>query len=192
MERQADAFRAFLSSVLQWSHGILAMESWEAYNRVQSGMKASMEPWHFSHGEIEHVRPIAQFMVMLQWSHGILAMESTLRLILSSDFASLQWSHGILAMESKRRSEAAYGTPMLQWSHGILAMESRKGLHQFINAENASMEPWHFSHGENIVSVALDYGRKASMEPWHFSHGEPGHGTRRKKRGRRFNGAMAF
>ena len=36
----------------------------------------------------------------------------------------------------------------------------------------ASMEPWHFSHGEMSLDLALVTDTDASMEPWHFSHGE--------------------
>ena len=38
----------------------------------------------------------------------------------------------------------------------------------------ASMEPWHFSHGEDPFPAAKRRGLIASMEPWHFSHGESG------------------
>ena len=41
---------------LQWSHGILAMESnRETVCSLVAG-SASMEPWHFSHGEFPSVR----------------------------------------------------------------------------------------------------------------------------------------
>ena len=56
----------------------------------------------------------------------------------------------------------------------------------------ASMEPWHFSHGEVAGRQGFHGVVEASMEPWHFSHGELGvceHGARQ---GHRFNGAMAF
>ena len=36
---------------------------------------ASMEPWHFSHGEIAYATATIA-TEPLQWSHGILAMES--------------------------------------------------------------------------------------------------------------------
>ena len=80
----------------------------------------------------------------------------------------------------------------------------------------ASMEPWHFSHGEpdgpfqRTASVALQWSHgilameriaavgpkdprlRASMEPWHFSHGELGAAWPNPKPRGRFNGAMAF
>ena len=37
----------------------------------------------------------------------------------------------------------------------------------------ASMEPWHFSHGEWLQVDHHRTNNHASMEPWHFSHGEP-------------------
>ena len=40
-----------LQQALQWSHGILAMESQvNQFHHLPPGA-ASMEPWHFSHGE---------------------------------------------------------------------------------------------------------------------------------------------
>ena len=99
-------------------------------------------------------------------------------------------------MES-RRNVAQEDTPEgLQWSHGILAMESCEFPYQNIQHDTASMEPWHFSHGEPQCRLlglpphmlqwshgilAMESPRRtacapmtagASMEPWHFSHGE--------------------
>ena len=64
--------------MLQWSHGILAMES-------------------------GYVDAVAADTELLQWSHGILAMESVFGNTRSETGAALlQWSHGILAMERCR------------------------------------------------------------------------------------------
>ena len=35
---------------LQWSHGILAMDSLRSKLALGFDLPASMEPWHFSHG----------------------------------------------------------------------------------------------------------------------------------------------
>ena len=62
--------------LLQWSHGILAMESMLNAAGTSHQTYASMEPWHFSHGEeVCNNWPIRRVQ-WLQWSHGILAMES--------------------------------------------------------------------------------------------------------------------
>ena len=58
-----------------------------------------MEPWHFSHGEVDNQGIPVMLVVVLQWSHGILAMERTLFGKIGSLYDALQWSHGILAME---------------------------------------------------------------------------------------------
>ena len=84
-----------------------------------------MEPWHFSHGEIAGANCLVDRWGKLQWSHGILAMES--------------------AMTGEYPTKPL---PMLQWSHGILAMERRGSVGQLADYVAASMEPWHFSHGE--------------------------------------------
>ena len=41
-----------------------------------------------------------------------------------------------------------------------------------VGALAASMEPWHFSHGEQADLSLFGWEERASMEPWHFSHGE--------------------
>ena len=38
------------SNWLQWSHGILAMDSLDRIYAKLEELVASMEPWHFSHG----------------------------------------------------------------------------------------------------------------------------------------------
>ena len=64
--------------------------------------------------------------------------------------------------------------------------------HVVAQDRHASMEPWHFSHGE-LQGRPFGAGRTpASMEPWHFSHGEVSKQRRLRTRGIRFNGAMAF
>ena len=60
----------------------------------------------------------------------------------------LQWGHGILAMERPSAKEAVRTRDLLQWSHGILAMESNLSILGVPLGSTASMEPWHFSHGE--------------------------------------------
>ena len=65
------------AALLQWSHGILAMDS----STRQS---------------------INSLDVALQWSHGILAMDRGALRVLEPDADGLQWSHGILAMDSFR------------------------------------------------------------------------------------------
>ena len=84
----------------------------------------------------------------------------------------LQWSHGILAMESPDAAPPAGMDQSLQWSHGILAMESRLNAFGSCQQIVASMEPWHFSHGEIARNALTSINEAASMEPWHFSHGE--------------------
>ena len=83
----------------------------------------------------------------LQWSHGILAMDSAACPALQRPSPLLQWSHGILAMD--RRPAAGLGPipGTLQWSHGILAMDRWLDLYLLHKHAEASMEPWHFSHG---------------------------------------------
>ena len=109
---------------------------------------ASMEPWHFSHGEAS---PEGALMVTWYW---------------------LQWSHGILAMERHshrtdyRTADAASMEPW-HFSHGELVLGNPLGVQTL-----ASMEPWHFSHGERYAHIWLGEPDDASMEPWHFSHGE--------------------
>ena len=56
----------------------------------------------------------------------------------------------------------------LQWSHGILAME------------------------RSVIHATLQRMVFASMEPWHFSHGEPRVYRMIPNHAQRFNGAMAF
>ena len=85
-----------------------------------------MEPWHFSHGE-----PVITLG--------------------AAPLARLQWSHGILAMERARGCAPGLTIYGLQWSHGILAMERRDPRQFLRHARRASMEPWHFSHGEHDV-----------------------------------------
>ena len=68
--------RTSATSGLQWSHGILAMESCLACRPATTLATASMEPWHFSHGEMLHAERLSMEPMLLQWSHGILAMES--------------------------------------------------------------------------------------------------------------------
>ena len=64
-------------------------------------LDASMEPWHFSHGEGYPKLRLKLTLKLLQWSHGILAMESSRGIRdLWATVETLQWSHGILAMES--------------------------------------------------------------------------------------------
>ena len=87
---------------------------------------------------------------------------------MKSAMCLLQWSHGILAMESARAHAFQLQTEMLQWSHGILAMERQNRGKPMNRQELASMEPWHFSHGER--SQGFSFGNL--------------HGG--------FNGAMAF
>ena len=137
-------------ALLQWSHGILAMERLLAYAPRWRRRIASMEPWHFSHGEEKPPTPTSSNCDPLQWSHGILAMESiatadalypympasmepwhfshgerAIRIRLGREPCVLQWSHGILAMERKDAPTWRDHCRLLQWSHGILAMESR-------------------------------------------------------------------
>ena len=130
---------------------------------------------------------------------------------------ALQWSHGILAMESSPGLNRGPSASWLQWSHGILAMESLRYNPDMAREKMASMEPWHFSHGEGRHGrraetaggmlqwshgiLAMERcGRRgirtgwpcASMEPWHFSHGEVQPPGRQSEHLHRFNGAMAF
>ena len=70
-------------------------------------------------------------------------------------------------------SDVARSSPfVLQWSHGILAMERLPNVRTPSTSVNASMEPWHFSHGEMDHEDVFEIPEDASMEPWHFSHGE--------------------
>ena len=128
---------------LQWSHGILAMESVGRLLHRDRAHRASMEPWHFSHGE--GAPPAARTACWV-----------------------LQWSHGILAMESWNSELDKSSGSMLQWSHGILAMERCSKRLTAVIQQGASMEPWHFSHGEEASVI--------QFEQLEF----------------RFNGAMAF
>ena len=124
------------------------MESVDAVLAQVMAALASMEPWHFSHGEVRRSTPPCAA-------------------------PTLQWSHGILAMESGAGNSFEAGAVMLQWSHGILAMERSHRLDGRRNRASASMEPWHFSHGEFAPGLYQGhYPELASMEPWHFSHGE--------------------
>ena len=82
--------------------------------------------------------------------------------------SELQWSHGILAMESTKEFLVQMQYDMLQWSHGILTMESRRVCTFPTRVKRASMEPWHFSHGEMPQTMPRPIWRA------------------------RFNGAMAF
>ena len=85
------------------------------------------------------------------------------------------------------RIEAIASMEPWHFSHGEPGPPSGRDC-----GEGASMEPWHFSHGEPPGHDAADMTDAASMEPWHFSHGE---GVRIQAQGRnlrRFNGAMAF
>ena len=61
-----------------------------------------------------------------------------------------------------------------------------------LRKRRASMEPWHFSHGEGAVDERGRPPDIASMEPWHFSHGENKTTRTLSVRSTRFNGAMAF
>ena len=151
-----------------------------------------MEPWHFSHGERTRQGCLNRRPLSLQWSHGILAMESGIATALSTRLVTLQWSHGILAMERCRPRESIplrTLASMEPWhfSHGEFDVLVGRG-----RCIVASMEPWHFSHGELGLWAPRPKPRVASMEPWHFSHGEL---TMRRDAGRKgpgFNGAMAF
>ena len=77
MERCRLRLREPWACSLQWSHGILAMESLGVHVPQQRRLDASMEPWHFSHGERSSTGPVPTGRPWLQWSHGILAMESS-------------------------------------------------------------------------------------------------------------------
>ena len=70
-----------------------------------------MEPWHFSHGELNQEPASGIAGIVLQWSHGILAMESSPTIRNGINARALQWSHGILAMEratSHHRDDVRY------------------------------------------------------------------------------------
>ena len=128
---------------------------------------------------------------MLQWSHGILAMERAQANSQARIPAALQWSHGILAMESTVPASTPSLISPLQWSHGILAMESAHAQAPGNRTGNASMEPWHFSHGEMGGPCATLAGK-----PLQWSHGilamESQGDDAPAPQTARFNGAMAF
>ena len=117
-------FNAFTAMpVLQWSHGLSAMDtrSSRTYQTSESG---------------------------LQWRHGLSAMDTPGCVRCASRSMYLQWSHGFSAMDTAANDlNDLRERTRLQWSHGFSAMDTlensakRKLMSACFNGATA-FQPW--------------------------------------------------
>ena len=103
---------------LQWSHGPSAMDTApDAAIFADTGW-ASMEPWPFSHGYADHLRPAALENPELQWSHGPSAMDTAFaveasRQNLCASMEPWPFSHGyVLKLSASAAGESRFNGAM--------------------------------------------------------------------------------
>ena len=190
-------FNAFTAMpVLQWSHGLSAMDtrSSRTYQTSESGLQwshglsamdtpghsvtnyvltlASMEPWPFSHG-YDHKIPAGRRI--LKGFNGAMAFQPWIRLtcpICPSTSSPLQWSHGLSAMDTNTVAGLRVG--FVSGFNGATAFQP--WIPEALVSGNGqlfpSMEPRLFSHGYGRQRSQRPPGtHPPSMEPRLFSHG---------------------
>ncbi len=183
---------SFLASqvVLQWSHGVAAVETGRRGRDEHRTVGASMEPRRRRRGNTPTRSRIASLR-LLQWSHGVAAVETRERCSTRTPFvssfngatASPPWKHAAstrLWRPSARFNGATASPPWkppssrafstdsgtLQWSHGVAAVETDHPRHAMHELHDASMEPRRRRRG-NLRPFDLDLREheSASMEP---------------------------
>ena len=132
--------------MLQWGHGISAVEFGADKTKTASVYDASMGPRHFS--------------------RGILVL-----CIKRSMHCSLQWGHGISAVELSDLLMYDEWSDQLQWGHGISAVEFSKKPDRLRVPQSASMGPRHFSRGINPAasgetSSLRSFNGATAFQPW--------------------------
>ena len=160
-----------LKSILQWSHGLPAMDTQRPVYRVVPVRRPSMEPWPPSHGysACAVCGAILTAPSMEPWppSHGYQRHGTSGSGNCGPSMEPWPPSHGYNL--SARRNRLAGDN--LQWSHGLPAMDTPLRIASLMRALLPSMEPWPPSHGYNLGNIIQRLGELPSMEPWPPSHG---------------------
>jgi len=136
--------------MLQWGHGISAVEVCILSTTVTVFSWASMGPRHFSRGSQSLTTSTCRLRKCFNGATAFQPWKWCVGDVLSVNAQTmLQWGHGISAVEVPTEEQAHIAAVLLQWGHGISAVEVSR------------------------VSVSLSQRTEASMGPRHFSRGSP-------------------
>ena len=140
--------------LLQWGHGISAVESWLAEGWCDLEGQASMGPRHFCRGITENgVFPMSALLrfngatAFLPWNQRTKPNSQRIGTCFNGATAFLPWN----PFAAARGSCPAF---WLQWGHGISAVESNKKLLDYNAKVAASMGPRHFCRGISTHGTA--------------------------------------
>ena len=81
-----------------------------------------------------------------------------------------------VAFQPRKSRPAARSVPQTSGFNEAVAFQPRKSGNDYgvFPMDDASMRPWHFSHGNvEVTPSGTARAHHASMRPWHFSHGNP-------------------
>ena len=146
MEIHSQPIRSPFYQMLQWGHGLPAME-------------------------IPDADTVTVKEVLLQWGHGLPAMEIERLDAEGWKTELLQWGHGLPAMEIRNPGRFRSDTDTLQWGHGLPAMEILPFKELWNRITIASMGPRPSSHGDVEVDECgglkqMCFNGATAFQPW--------------------------
>ena len=162
------AHRMYSDSKLQWGHGLAAVVGASAAGPSPSARGASMGPRPCGRGWVGAKSKDGLARVVLQWGHGLAAVVGCAYGLSAECMPSLQWGHGLAAVVGAQTPRHLDPAPWLQWGHGLAAVV-----------------------GDAVVGAPAFDGM-ASMGPRPCGRGWLHHRRRRPPRHSRFNGATAL
>ena len=138
------------SDMLQWGHGLSAVDTGKEPCKFNGANIASMGPRPFSRG---YLRPASVGDLVLSASMGPRPFSrgyTAAALAAPAWCSELQWGHGLSAVDTQRIRCRIRSLVLLQWGHGLSAVDTRRHARQLHGERRASMGPRPFSRGYGL------------------------------------------